>query len=654
MQGSPAPTQFAWRPLQVGEHVQYFAASLGQLLCTVVTEVDPATCSVRLACKPTAWLTVAEQGQKVTRGSRQQQAMRKAIPHADTTSHNLRGLMLAESKGELEQIARNNFDKFDSDNSGELHLGEFLTLCGVLSKQFGIPESDPQLLPKLFASYDINGDGTVDKTEFVSAFTRLVKLNLAKLKVLDLHDLVRTKSGSFHEAYEIDRRLGAGAMGVTYIATEKNSGKKVCVKVPNDCTDTDDFDKVRNLSHPNIMKVFELYREPTKIYVVSELCAGGDLFGAFETAIKLGFRINFRFIAHVMKETVEGVHFLHTTVKMCHNDLKPENVLLDRKLLMEDFHTNRFPRCIVGDFGLCRAIGVETQGDPRYKPPEIYMGQTQATVVGDSWALGVMLFELLSGGKLIFTNERNRSNWQEFCNAKGGVLYQALMQGLRHPSAEPDWNQIRGSARGEDFCRKLLQRDPRARLRPRQALEHPFLKLAGDDDGDFSAELQAQLGRRCHLSRMKGALLNMVANKLSGEAVEHFAGLWRRFDLDRDGTISRVEFVRVVVENGGGIDAVHAQELWEHIDIDSGGTLNFNEFVALMFNSEQLGHEILGQAFRSIFAGCGQVSMQQFISKFPKSAQAQPEIVADLFREIDVNNDGSVSQAEFVNFIDNV
>ena len=62
-----------------------------------------------------------------------------------------------------------------------------------------------------------------------------------------------------------------------------------------------------------------------------------------------------------------------------------------------------------------------------------------------------------------------------------------------------------------------------------------------------------------------------------------------------------------------------------------GDNLKFNEFAALMFNSELLGHEVLVQASRSIFAASGMVSMKLFFSKFPESSQAHPEIVAVLF-----------------------
>ena len=86
---------------------------------------------------------------------------------------------------------------------------------------------------------------------------------------------------------------------------------KVVVKKPNNVTDTEDFDKLVDKSHPNIVRVFELFSSPVETYVVMEFCAGGDLFGAMDHCFANFGTMTFNFIAGVMQQVIRGVNYIH-------------------------------------------------------------------------------------------------------------------------------------------------------------------------------------------------------------------------------------------------------------------------------------------------------------------------------------------------------
>lgn len=97
----------------------------------------------------------------------------------------------------------------------------------------------------------------------------------------------------------------------------------------------DDKDRVRlkyeieilkNLNHPNIVRLFEVYESRTKINLVTELCDGIELFEAIVQKKKF----NEKESARVIKQVLQAMAYCHSQ-QIAHRDLKPENILFDSK-----------------------------------------------------------------------------------------------------------------------------------------------------------------------------------------------------------------------------------------------------------------------------------------------------------------------------------
>ena len=133
--------------------------------------------------------------------------------------------------------------------------------------------------------------------------------------------------------YDLDKELGRGQFGITYLCTEKATGfKYACKSISKGKLVHDkDIDDVRReiliLQHlagqPNIVQFKGAFEDKQKIHVVMELCSGGEL---FDRILARG-SYSEREAASICRQIVNVVHACHFMGVM-HRDLKPENFLL--------------------------------------------------------------------------------------------------------------------------------------------------------------------------------------------------------------------------------------------------------------------------------------------------------------------------------------
>jgi serine/threonine protein kinase len=194
--------------------------------------------------------------------------------------------------------------------------------------------------------------------------------------------------------YAIGNVMGQGASSVVLAAVDRSSGKEYAIKVMSslDIQNRNIRHKIdrelaiiTTLDHENIVRFREVLCEGDLICVVSEKCDGGDLFQYIcngSTADRLTQKRLFRQIAL-------GVQYLHHQ-GIAHNDLKPENVILDgdgnAKLI--DFGFAKTDR-IAGDD--------DKSGTLVYAAPELLSPGSYHTQKADIWSLAILLYTLVTG-----------------------------------------------------------------------------------------------------------------------------------------------------------------------------------------------------------------------------------------------------------------
>jgi len=147
-----------------------------------------------------------------------------------------------------------------------------------------------------------------------------------------------------------------------------------------------EIDILKNLDHPNILRLYEVFEDSKYIYLVTELCNGGELFDEIVSRSRFGERD----AAGVIKQLLSAISYCHSK-KICHRDLKPENVLIDNKETMS---------IKLIDFGTSQRFEDEEKmelvlGTAYYIAPEVLKGEYDEKC--DVWSIGVMLYILLSG-----------------------------------------------------------------------------------------------------------------------------------------------------------------------------------------------------------------------------------------------------------------
>lgn len=87
-----------------------------------------------------------------------------------------------------------------------------------------------------------------------------------------------------------------------------------------------EIDILKNLDHPNILRLYEFYEDPKRFYLVTELCTGGELFDEI-TDKKLFSELD---SSKLVSQILGALSYCHSK-NIVHRDIKPENVLLDSK-----------------------------------------------------------------------------------------------------------------------------------------------------------------------------------------------------------------------------------------------------------------------------------------------------------------------------------
>ncbi|WP_316410445.1 serine/threonine-protein kinase [Mesoterricola sediminis] len=249
--------------------------------------------------------------------------------------------------------------------------------------------------------------------------------------------------------YEVIRSLGAGAMGEVFLAHQAAIGREVAIKtiLPTVARGEEAEGRFRReaaaagrLSHPNLVTVFDFDKDGDTLFLVMEYVKGDDL----EALVRTRALAHAQFL-EVLAQVCDGLEHAHRN-GIIHRDIKPANVrvLRDGQRILAK----------VMDFGIARvedssltATGI-VMGTVSYMAPE-YIRGGHATAQSDLFAVGVMLYECLTGRKP-FAGDNTTT-----------ILFKIVSE----PPPPIDLGELRGiSPRIRAVLDRVLAKDPAARF----------------------------------------------------------------------------------------------------------------------------------------------------------------------------------------------
>lgn len=398
------------------------------------------------------------------------------------------------------------------------------------------------------------------------------------------------RQGDIRSAYLWDENadeLGRGGCGVVFTARARdNPARQVAVKrvLTKSLAETEmlrkEIELLRKLDHPNVLRLFESFEDGKTVYLIMELCKGGDLF----ERLCEEEHCTEKYCSQVAAQICGALAHCHDQ-GICHRDLKPENLLL---LSQADDAPIK-----VADFGLSKHLSQEKPsqkslvdtckerrkvvrrlrtfaGTVEYMAPEVIRIKDEKSGPDtyydfrcDTWSFGVIVHMMLTG------------NWPfKLEQVAAYVAEDVPLPDLQLSGLSPD---------ARDFVTICLGGDFQKRPTPADLLKHPFLKFQSAKQVVSITPMAERFSHFANLSGVKKAALTAAVRHLKGFELEELRSNFELFDMDHDGTVTLSEFKKAIAKWPNLLseaDFDSAEELFQAIDSDSSGQISYTEFLA--------------------------------------------------------------------------
>ncbi|KAK1321441.1 CDPK-related kinase 3 [Acorus calamus] len=380
---------------------------------------------------------------------------------------------------------------------------------------------------------------------------------------------------NFGAKYELGKEVGRGHFGHTCSARARKGdikGQQVAVKIISKAkmTTAISIEDVRRevkilkaLSvHKNLVKFHDACEDDLNVYIIMELCEGGEL---LDRILSRGGRYTEEDAKVIVVQILSVVAFCHLQ-GVLHRDLKPENFLFTTR-------DDNAPMKII-DFGLSDFIRPDERlndivGSAYYVAPEVL--HRSYSMEADIWSIGVITYILLCG---------SRPFW---ARTESGIFRAVLRADPNFVDAP--WPSVSPEAR--DFVKRFLNKDYRKRMTAAQALTHPWLR---DEQRPVPLDILIYKLIKLYLraTPFKRAALKALSKALTEN---EFVYLKAQFELlePRDGRVSYENFRVALMRNATDamkesrvLDILNSMEPLRYRKMD------FDEFCAATISPYQL------------------------------------------------------------------
>ena len=442
--------------------------------------------------------------------------------------------------------------------------------------------------------------------------------------------------------YKIKKLLGEGSFGRVFLAQNIITSELIAMKqIPKTSEDLlsdseiiNEIEILKNLDHPDIVRIMEFYNTEDNYYIINEYCPGGELFE----------QINYQFsetqIAVMFRQILSGLAYLHSK-NIIHRDLKLENILIKEIEKSRETKEDLFVLKII-DFGTAKIFDKNKKiktivGSSYYIAPEVINKKYNREC--DLWSAGVILYMFIVG-HAPFDGKTDKAIMEQV--KKGNFLRN-----------EDRW--LNASKEVKDLINKLLIYEPEKRLTAMDALKHPWFKVTKSNMlyNNISKEevlnyIQNLLSYKIKSKFEELVLAYIVHNMPRPKEAKNAIKLFKLANKNEDGKLLRNELKETLLNFVSEEFLNNYDEIFSLLDGDNNGYIDYEEFLRATLGRKLIVNEnVLIFSFRFFDKeNTGYISRDKIKSYFIGTKMSE-ELFSNIFDEIDKNKDGKIDFDDF-------
>ncbi len=378
----------------------------------------------------------------------------------------------------------------------------------------------------------------------------------------------------------------------------------------------DEIEILKNLDHPNIMKVYESYVFENNYYIISELCDQGHLLSKMEKLQRMDQIV----VKFLMDQVFNAVAYLHSK-NILHGDIKLENVLLynaskrgGRRFtsINEDFNEDEALRNDINqnygkkksstksknyikdmmnyeikliDFGCSKYFVRKDKkkkklkgiiGTSIYCSPEVVDNLYDER--SDEWSCGVLMYILLCGQPPFYGDSEEE-------------IFEKIKE-CEYDFKHPAFKKV--SKNCKDLIRQLLEPKKQYRIKAIDALKHPFFTENFDPNSAMTENTDLTMLKQFihpikYTSKFHEAIIAYLSvNYITVDEENELRRLFRYMDKDGKNAITKEEMKKCLEEINLSITDQELQKVFESVDDNGSGYIEYQEFLRNACNIKNL------------------------------------------------------------------